>query len=267
MTRLLAAILTGLAALPASPVWAQQQSVEVIELQYRSVDDVIPVLRPLLAPGGALSGVQGKLVVRTTPANLLELRKVLDAIDTVPKRLVISVRQEASAVRSDLDAEVSARVGSGPDSVRARVQGTRSDRTGRGSQSVQVVEGNAAFIRIGVSVPVRSRQTAVGPGGVTTRTDTIEYRNVDTGFYAQPRVNGDQVTVQLATRRDSVSEARGGAFRIDRVESMVSGRLGEWIEVAGVSQDEVRDEAGTIYYRSSSGADRRSTFIKVERLP
>lgn len=264
MRRCLIAILAVLAAMPS---FAQQQSLEVIELRYRSADEVIPILKPLLAPGGTLSGLQDKLIVRTTPANLAELRRVLDVIDGVPKRLSISVRQDESVTRTGREVEISGRVGTGPDSVQARIQDNRSGLSGRGTQTVQVIEGNAAFIRIGTSVPIRSRQTTTGPGGATTQTDTIEYRNVDTGFYAQPRVSGDQVTVQLAARRDSVSDSGHGALQIQRVESVVSGRLGEWIEVAGISQDEIRDDAGTIYYRSSSGADRRRTFIKVERMP
>lgn len=267
MRRLLIGLLAGVAAFAAMPSIAQKQSVKVIELRYRSADEVIPILKPLLVPGGTISGLQDKLVVRTTAPNLAELRKVLDLIDAVPARLMILVRQEASAIGSDQDAEVSGRVGSGSDSVRARVQSSRSDRSGGGTQSVQIVEGNAAFIRHGTSVPIRSRQTTIGPGGVMTHTDTIEHRDVDTGFYAQPRLSGDRVTVQLAARRDSLSEAGRGALRIERVEAVVSGRLGEWIEVAGIEQDEIRDDAGTIYYRSSSGADRRRTFIKVERMP
>ena len=161
------------------PSLAQQQSVEVIELRYRSADEVMPILKPLLAPGGTISGLQDKLVVRTTPANLAELRKVLDVIDGLPKRLLISVRQDESAIRLDRDVEISGGVGTGPDSVRARIEDNRSGQSGRGTQIVQVIEGNAAFIRIGTSVPIRSRQTTVAPGGVTKHTDTIEYRDED----------------------------------------------------------------------------------------
>jgi type II secretory pathway component GspD/PulD (secretin) len=266
MTRGAMAFLAVLLALAAAASLAQQ-SLEVIELRYRSADEVIPILKPLLAPGGTISGLQDKLIIRTTPANLAELRRVLDVVDGAPQRLLISVQQTESAVQSSQDLEVSGRIGTGPDTVQARIDARRSGQTGGITQTVQVIEGNAAFIRIGASIPVPSRQTTGGPGGVTTQTDSIEYRDVDTGFYAQPRVSGDRVTVQLAARRDSVSDGRHGALQIQRVESVVSGRLGEWIEVGSIVQNEIRDETGTIYYRSGSGGDRRKTFIKVERMP
>jgi type II secretory pathway component GspD/PulD (secretin) len=261
------AILALLLALPAMPAAGQQAPLEVIELRYRSADEVIPILKPLLAPGGSISGLQDKLIVRTTPANLAELRRVLDVLDRVPLRLLISVRQEASAAESRRDIEVAGQVGTGPDSVQARIDARQSSLSGGNTQTVQVNEGNAAYIRIGTSIPVRSRQTTVGPGGVTRQTDTVEYRDVDTGFYAQPRVSGEQVTIQIAARRDSVSDGRHSALQIQRVESVVSGRLGEWIEVGAIAQEEVRDDSGTIFYRSSAGSDRRRTFLKVERLP
>jgi type II secretory pathway component GspD/PulD (secretin) len=251
----------------AVPTPAQQQVLEVIELRYRSAADVIPVLQPLLAPGATITGMQNKLVVRTTPENLAELRTVLETVDGLPKRLVISVRQEESALRSGTDLEVQGRIGTGPDEVRGRAQSTRSDHAGRATQTVQVLEGNAAFIRLGASVPVRSRQSTIGPGGVVRETETLQYRDVDTGFYAQPRVHADRVTIQLATRRDAVADDRHGIVRIQRVESVVSGRLGEWIEVGGVLQDEDRKESGAVYYRSRTDAERRRIFVKVDRLP
>ena len=61
---------------------AQQSVLEVIQLKYRNADQVIPMLKPLLAPGGTISGMQNRVIVRTTPANLAELRKVLDMVTT-----------------------------------------------------------------------------------------------------------------------------------------------------------------------------------------
>lgn len=267
---------------------AQQTVLEVIELRARRADDVIPVLRPLLAPGGTISGMQNKLIVRTTPANLAELRKVLDTIDAAPKRLAISVRQEDSATREGSEVEISGSVGSdrarasvpgtgttgggtvqggsGDDALRARVQGTRTDGSGTNVQTVLVLAGNAAFIRLGESVPVRSHTTISTPQGVR-EVESVEYRNVDTGFYATPRVSGEQVTIQLSARRDAVLDRDTGAARIQRVDSVVSGRLGEWIEVGSIVEDASHTETGTISRRTTSSIDRRRTYIKVDELP
>jgi len=76
-----------------------QGTLEVIPLRYRTADHVIPVLRPLLEPGGALSGQFNQLIVRASPANLAQIRQALEAIDQPQRRLTISVRFDSAEDR------------------------------------------------------------------------------------------------------------------------------------------------------------------------
>ena len=195
--------------LPA--VQAQQTVLEVIELNYRNADEVMPMLKPLLAPGGTISGMQNRIIVRTTPQNLAELRKVLDVVDAMPRKLQISVRQESSASGTGSEAEVSGSIGNdraratvpgtgsnqggnviirrGNDRVRGRASQSQSAETDSSVQSLQVLEGNEAFIQVGQSLPVRS-QSAQG-------SETVQYRDAGTGFYVRPRVSGDSLRSSL----------------------------------------------------------------------
>src|SRR5690606_38104769 len=59
------AVATQLAFAPAF-----SQAPQVIELQYRTAEEIIPILQPLVEEGGALSGQDYTLFVRTSPANL-----------------------------------------------------------------------------------------------------------------------------------------------------------------------------------------------------
>ena len=52
-----------LLAIVASGALAQG-SIEVIPLRHRTAEQVIPILRPLLEPGGALTGQYNHLIVR-----------------------------------------------------------------------------------------------------------------------------------------------------------------------------------------------------------
>lgn len=260
---------------------AQQTVLEVIELNYRDADQVIPMLKPLLAPGGTISGMQNRIIVRTTPQNLAELRKVLDAVDAMPRKLQISVRQESTASGTASEAEISGSIGNdrarvtvpgtgsnqggnvvirrGDDSVRGRVSQSQSAATGSSMQTLQVLEGNEAYIQIGQSVPVRS-QSAQG-------SETVQYRDAGAGFYVRPRVSGNQVTLSISTRRDSVAAPNTGAINVQRVDTVVSGRLGEWLDVGGIAQASMQRDSGTVYRRSVSGQDDRRVFLKVEQMP
>ena len=66
----------------ASAANAERMVLEVIELQHRLVRDVLPILQPVLAPGGTATGTSNQLIVRSSPENLAEIHAVLHAIDT-----------------------------------------------------------------------------------------------------------------------------------------------------------------------------------------
>lgn len=95
----------------ACSAFGAELGIEVIELRYRTVEQVLPILQPLVPKPGTVSGMHSSLVVRTTPGNLAEIRRVLEAIDRVPRRLMITVRQDADASRADDGFSVSGSIG------------------------------------------------------------------------------------------------------------------------------------------------------------
>src|SRR5215510_134534 len=88
--------------------WADD--VEIIQLNYRTAEHVIPILRPLVEPGGAISGMQNTLVIRASRANVQQLRRVAATLDRMPRRLLISVRQDAGSSFERREAQVSGTV-------------------------------------------------------------------------------------------------------------------------------------------------------------
>ncbi len=279
-------------ALFVSQALAQAMVLEVIPLQYRTAEQVIPIIQPMLAPGGGVSGLQNRLVVRTTPENLQEIRRILASVDARPRRLLITVRQDADSDAGRRAAEVSgsvqigdnarvtvpgtadrraAHIGAGPDDdgLRARVVDTRRAQSERSEQTVQVLEGNSAFIRIGQSVPVPQQQmvqTVIGGRVVTQVIDGMEYRDVGTGFNVLPRVSGDIVTLDINPQHDTSSRRLPGAIDTQRVATTVSGRLGEWMEIAGLNQDRSSGQSALLGRASGGSTDNRRVLIKVEEL-
>ena len=191
----------------ASPAVLAQETLEVISLRHRTVEQVLPLLRPLLAPGGALTGQSNQLIVRTSPENLAQIRAVLDAIDQPPRRLMISVRFDASQ------------------------QTARSARDEQAEQRLQVLEGGQAYISTG---------------------EARIYGQAGTGFAVIPRVSGSSVTLDIAAQQEAFT--RGGAVRGERAVSTVSGRLGDWIELGGISLSSPRADG------------ERRIWVKVEEL-
>ena len=137
----------------ASPVLAQ--SLEVIDLRYRTAPKVIPVLQPLLDQGGALTGQDYKLFVRTSAGNLRQLRAALEQIDRKPNQLMVSVRDAARNRRFSANGHRSAARSAiaAPTYLVRATDSNVHDRSG-GVASVQVIEGNSAMISSGSEVPI-----------------------------------------------------------------------------------------------------------------
>jgi type II secretory pathway component GspD/PulD (secretin) len=290
----LAAILTCACA----AVMAQGTVLEVIPLRHRTVEQVLPVVQPMVAPGGTLSGFQGQLVVRTTPANLDEIKRILGAIDTPARRLLITVMEDAEASRTERAAEIAANIGGergrvvvpgsadrsganvvlrdGDDRLRGRVVDSSSSAAGRNAQSVQVLEGGVAYISTGQSVPVREQQVtrSVVGGQVVERVVTgTQYRDTATGFYALPRLAGDRVTLEISAQREALSGQLRGAIHPERsaidtqrTSTTVSGRLGEWMEIGGVATSASGQQSVLLGRAATATSDTRRVIVKVEEL-
>ena len=287
-------IATVAGLLAVATAWAQATVLEVIPLRYRTVEQVLPVIQPMLAKGGTASGLQGQLVIRTTPGNLEEIRRILASIDTVPRRLLITVRQDADASYSERGVGVSGRIGTdqgrvtvpgsvagpggsavvreGDDRLRARVVDSSSADSDRNTQTVQVMEGSPAFIRVGQSVPIQQQQQPLVrtfPGGRTVTEQVVggvEYRDATSGFYALPRVAGDRVTLDISAQREALSGQVQGGFNVQRAVTTVAGRLGEWIEVVGTSQTASGQQSVLLGRTAATASDTRRVLVKVEEL-
>jgi hypothetical protein len=99
------------------------------------------------------------------------------------------------------------------------------------------------------------------PGGAAVVSGTT-YAQADIGFWVLPRLASDAVTLELATSRD-VFEAHG-ALGVRRARATVSGRLGEWIQVAGSSLASAEHERTQLSRGSSRTDSDWSVELRVE---
>ncbi len=267
-----------------------QQSLEVIKLYYRTAEQVLPQIRPFLEPGGALSGMNNQIFLRTSPANRQQIKELLASLDVRPRRLLITVRQDGERSGATQAAEVSGSIASGngritqpasrdsrvtsggtvdirrgDDVLRGKVSETRGNVSERSSQQVQVIEGGKAFINVGVSVPVPLHQVVLTPTGAIV-SDTVVYRDIGTGFYAQPQLAGDTVTLEISPTHDTPADLGPGSANVQRISTTVSARLGEWMEIGGVTQEQSAEQSGNLRNSTRSGTDARRVLLKVDEL-
>lgn len=225
----------------ASSLFAQQ-ALEIIPLRYRTVEQVLPALQPLVEPGGTLSGARNQLFLRASPANAAEIKRALAAIDRPLKRLQISVRLDDAQDRERRALGAGGTMSSRGARVDVTAEDARRAAAERVDQRIQVLEGGRATIFTG-----ESRVLGV-PGGVAVQ-------DVGTGFEVAPRLAGSVVVLDIFQ-----------AQQRQRASTSVSARLGEWIEIAGVQSDRSRDERGIASASRARGVESRRVWLKVEEL-
>ncbi len=287
MCKLPARIFTALFFCLSISLHAEQLELEVITLKYRTAQDVLPVVQPFVnQAGGTVTGTQNRLIVRTTRANLDEVRRIIASIDTLPRRLLVTVKQDTglSAIQRSAELSGNAAVGKaqvvvpptgrnsrgliverqqGGNSARVQVQSSESRGNENNVQQLQVLEGNEAFIQVGQSVPVPQQTIIQTPQGTQVVQNT-QYRDVATGFYVKPRVSGEQVMLEVSPQRERLGP--DGSIDTQSVSSVVSGRLGEWMELGGIDQSRTQQNSGIASRDSERNTDQRRIYIKVEEI-
>lgn len=261
----------------ASTVFADYP-IEVIELRSRSYDEILPVIQPLVGSDGTVAGMGNSLVIMAAPERLARIKQLLAELDRPPKRLLITVGNEEDRARSSSGYRASADIKTGNgqiginspgypvDSSRAQVQlhDGSSTTTQSSQQFVQAMEGQSAYISSGLSVPLQTTERYYG-GAVPYQRSTTQYHDVTRGFYVIPRVSGDTVTLEISQHDDKPGR-RYGVVDTQRVDTVVHGRLGEWLDLGGVDTTQAVHQGGLGRSVNSREGHLQGIKVKVECL-
>ncbi|MNF66212.1 hypothetical protein D3C76_770370 [compost metagenome] len=223
---------------------------EIIALNHRTSDDLLPAAQDFLGKDGSVSAYGNQLMVKTEdPRKITEVRALVEQLDTSPRRLLISVDTRDSNYQDEQG-----------NSTRIIRHSTRN-RSG-GLQQVQASEGSPALIQMGQSVPLTTAQTDFY-GDLQSQT---QYRNVTQGFYVTASVTGDTVHLDISTNNDRLNRDRQDVVDVQSTDSKVSGPLGQWITLAGTNQQSQADRQSMTRQYSTQGSNDMTLRVKVDTL-
>jgi hypothetical protein len=277
--------LIGGSLLGASLAWAE---VEVLPLRHRTADELLPVLRPLMSPEGAVSGMNNQLILRGSPESIEEIRALLPRLDVPPRRLRITVMQDVDEVTMERLRELSGSVGGrharvgvagvptgggvaveagrNGNGMRGSMQDGQLQREDHKTQQVQVMEGGRALVRVGQAQPVTQRQQWVTPQGQIQVMETTQYREASSGFYVQPRLSGERVTLEITARNDAPAPEAGAYAQVQQVSTTISGELGAWLVLSDLSQQASGERSAVGSRANSSARAVRRVLLKVDEV-
>lgn len=253
--RALSLLLCSLLLTSISPGFAATD-LEIVTLQHRPADELLPRLQAFVEPGGSLSGMNEKLFIRASPRNRAQLRELIAAMDVPMRRLLIRLASDDGRGGQADGGSISIGIGRNG-GVGSQVYSTRTLRQGSGQQQIQTVDGGRATVFTGEAIVLPWRQWQATPTGYV-ETAGVVLREIRNGFIATPRLNGEQVTVEI----EPVQEAwmNDGASRGIRLAATISGRLGEWLFLGG--SDQAGESSGQYGVRSSSEARRLRLMVE-----
>lgn len=241
----------------ATCAWATPRT-EVIPLQYRTADDLLPTLQSVLGADGKINVYGNQLIVNAEPAKIAEIKNLLAQLDTQPRRLLITLATRAGSSGAGQDFGVSGNVRS----PQVRIIENNTDQREDGAQRVQVTEGYPALIRFGEDVPVTTYQTS--PYGQSyAQTD---YRRLERGFQVTARLSGNLVYLDINSVDDRATPRRPGTVQTQSAATRISGPLGQWLDLGGFRQQVEEDRSGLTQYYSTEGRNDRQLSIRADLI-
>jgi type II secretory pathway component HofQ len=264
----------------------QADSISTIQLQHRPAEEVIPIVEPMLGPDDAISGQGFKIFLQSSAETLARVRNMIGVLDIPAKILRVSVFQGSDRDLRELGMGANVQLERGDASVDIDNGGNNNDDAGgsitysttNGSagisgistqrslrdnpiHQVRVNEGTEAYIETGERIPYFYGAAWKGRRGFG---GSIEYKDAITGFYVLPRIRGDNVILEVSAFKNSQSNTDGDNIDTQSAGTTITGRIGEWILIGGVTErlEQAQSATGTTIATQSRG--NTSIWIKAD---
>lgn len=247
-----------------------QTELRVFTLQHHFAKDLYSVITPLVGEDGTVTGMNNQLIVRATPAQLLEIESVIAAMDVprVNRKITVASNRNQQSTYNNTELSGNVNIGNVTIGNRQRGQGASIDVTRQQNQSsqnsqqfIQVVDGQRAFIQVGTLVPFTQDWLLITKR-YTQLTRTTDWIEVSTGFAVNPRTIGNQVEVEVTPRITNLRSQQSIDF--ETLTTVVRVNLGEWINIGQTMQQ--RDDVSRKILGSQSGnfEDKSNLSIRVD---
>jgi len=255
----------------------------IVQLKHRTANDVIPLIRPLLGPDDALTGLDYRLILRTSDANWKQIERVLEQVDVARRQLRITVVQGVAEERDNQSQSVQGQVRLGTsgqirlpsgkssgdgleiqkDQLHYSTQSRTSTSNNAHTQTVLTQDGQRTFIRIGQSVPHVQKILSLGRRP-HVYTEGVTYQDVTTGFDVLPRVRGNRVLVEITPRVSSLRNPATGLADFQEFSTTVETQFGEWLDLGSILQNQNEAHRAILESASSTSNERRTVRIRID---
>ena len=252
--------------------------VAVIEVGYRDVVEMLPLVETLISPGGKVSADQrtNSLVIVADAESIARVRDFLANMDKPVPQAVVRVRFDNDQSGRGRSLSTTGRVsgddwsvgtpGARRDGVHIRVQDRAVSSGGQGEAMLRIMSGSRGYIRVGEDIPYTTRWVNLAHryGRVV---ESTYFQRVDTGFDVRPIIRGDQADIEITPRISEAGSRRsGGVIRFTEATTRITVPLGQWVTISGHDQNSNEAVRAILSYgsRSQNRSSSMSLYVSSE---
>lgn len=244
---------------------------KIIDLQHRFVEDVLPIIQPLVGNDGAATGMQNHLIIRASPEKMIEIEQIISALDVARQNLKITVSHQNNLQTADDNVAVTGRKRIGnvtigtrkfpknaPDGVQLDIESNQNNLSSNGNQFINVIDGERAYIKVGQSVPYTQEWVTITRRYISVQ-KTTEFVDVSTGFSVRPRSIGNQIELEITPRIAQLNQNKYVDF--DELTTIVRVNRGEWLDLGSKMQQ--KDEVSRAILSRSNNQQSQSNSLSI----
>jgi hypothetical protein len=228
-----------------------------------------------LTTGGkaALDKRTNTIIVNDTSESVAKIQALVANMDTPSEQVRIRFRFQEGGLTKDRDLSASGKVSgdrwsvatgrSRREGVRVRARDTRVNRQGTTESFISVMSGSFAYIWVGKDIPFTERWVYLSRQYAHV-VEKVNFQRVETGFEVRPVITGNSVQVEIVPRISSLEEGERGVVRLTEASTTMTVVKGQWVTVAGTSEQSNEVIHDILSTGSSSANSTLSLSLKVE---
>jgi len=243
---------------------ADSTEMAIFPLIHKPAVDLVDLIKPLVGKQGSATAFSDKLIVRAPGNKLEEIRWLISELDKPARNLLIEVNVSRTRQTNGQGTGITGNIGN--KIKHSHIHGHQASTQGKGAsqQRIRTIEGHAALIQTGESVPIyQVKQESHGKD--TIQSYEVQHKEVTRGFFALPRLHGDQVTLEIHQQADQAS-TRTMHFNTQKASSIIRGKLGEWIELGGIGEQRQQTKRGLGYSGGTKKRNQRSISLRISEI-
>jgi type II secretory pathway component GspD/PulD (secretin) len=250
---------------------AARAAVEVVTLRYRSPEEVMQIVRPMLSPDGKISADERSytLIIVDSEEAIARILQSLAVIDRPVRQATVRVRFQESGQQEQRSVSGGGQVSGdnwsvstgrrprGRDGVDVHVQERSLSRGGSSEYFINALSGSWAYIRVGQDIPYTAHWSDL----CRRYGRPVVFQRIETGFDVKPVIRENMADVEIVPRiSETGSGDRPGGVRFAEASTRVQVPLGQWVTIGG------SDQSGNEVLRAilEAGSSRQSSALSIQ---